>query len=488
MSRIQSIFPKKYSDLEELGQDHPQIPFNIEAEQGLLGALLVDNRGVEKISDYLKPEHFYTVVHAQIFEAVCLLVDRGQNASPVTLKKYFEEHEHLESLGGWQYLADLAANCISVINTEDYARTIYTLHQRRALIDIAGELALSAQKYDLDDNTEAMIERTEADLFKLAETGTYAPRFRTIHDFAIEAVTQAEHAFKSGGTVTGVTTGLASLDANMGGFQDSDLVILAGRPGMGKTALAVNIAYNAAEAYARSGGADGAIVGFFSLEMSGSQLAARVLAERSQIPSDVVRRGVAANHELQSFARASHELVQTPLYIDDSGSLSISSLRTRARRLKRQHGLGLLVVDYIQLLSGTGSKQGTDNRVAEVSEITRGLKALAKELNVPILALSQLSRAVEQRENKRPLLSDLRESGSIEQDADVVMFVFREEYYLAQNEPQINTDSHMQWQQDMADAHNKAEAIIAKQRHGRIGICKLLFDPSFTCFSDAEIA
>jgi replicative DNA helicase len=274
----------------------------------------------------------------------------------------------------------------------------------------------------------------------------------------------------------------------MGGFQDSDLVILAGRPGMGKTALAVNIAYNAAEAYARSGGADGAIVGFFSLEMSGSQLAARVLAERSQIPSDVVRRGVAANHELQSFARASHELVQTPLYIDDSGSLSISSLRTRARRLKRQHGLGLLVVDYIQLLSGTGSKQGTDNRVAEVSEITRGLKALAKELNVPILALSQLSRAVEQRENKRPLLSDLRESGSIEQDADVVMFVFREEYYLAQNEPQINTDSHMQWQQDMADAHNKAEAIIAKQRHGRIGICKLLFDPSFTCFSDAEIA
>jgi replicative DNA helicase len=487
MSRVHSLASKKHSDLDELSEKLPRLPFNTEAEQGLLGSLLIDNRGVEKISHFLTPEHFYTVVHAEIYQAICTLVDRGENASPVTLKKYFQDHAHLEHVGGWQYLADLAANCISIVNTEDYALTLYKLHQRRALIDIAQDLSTAAQNYDFThDDPAALIEEAEANLYRLAETGTYAPRFRTLHDFATEAVSQAEHAFKAGGSVTGVTTGLSTMDTKLGGLQPSDLVILAGRPSMGKTALAVNVAYNAAEAYARSGGGDGAIVGFFSLEMSGSQLAARVLAERSRVPSDIVRRGAAGSGDLKNFANAAHSLAQIPLYIDDSGALSISALRTRARRLKRQHGLSLLIVDYIQLLSGTGSKQGTDNRTAEVSEITRGLKALAKELNIPILALSQLSRAVEQREDKRPLLSDLRESGSIEQDADVVMFVYREEYYLSRTEPQINSDRHLQWQQDMADAHNKAEAIIAKQRHGRIGTCKLVFDPSFTRFSDGN--
>lgn len=489
MSRyIQDQKKAKYAHLIDLEKDFPHLPFNMEAEQGLLAALLVDNRCLEKVSHFLKAEHFYTVVHGQIYTAICTLAAANQNASPVTLKKYFETHSHLEALGGGGvYLADLAENCISVINAEDYARNIYQMHQRRALMDIAHDLEAAAQDYDYEaDNPAALIEQAEARLYQLAETGSESRSFRTLNDFAADAVLQAEAAVKAGGAVTGVTTGLAGFNKKLGGLQDSDLIILAGRPAMGKTALAVNIGYNAAKAYADSGGTEGGIVGFFSLEMSGQQLAARILAELSRIPSDTMRTGAASLQDLTSFARASRDLVQIPFFINDDASHSISNLRTKARRLKRQHGLDLLIVDYLQLLSGTGSKQGADSRVNEVSEISRGLKALAKELNIPVLALSQLSRAVEQREDKRPLLSDLRESGSIEQDADVVIFVYREEYYLAGAEPTLNTERHMAWQEALTQCHNKAEAIIAKQRHGWTGAVKLAFDPSFTKFTDAD--
>jgi replicative DNA helicase len=272
----------------------------------------------------------------------------------------------------------------------------------------------------------------------------------------------------------------------MGGFQNSDLVILAGRPSMGKTALVTNFAYNAARRFAETGGKEGAIVGFFSLEMSADQLATRILADRSEIPGDKIRKGEIQQDDFRKFVAASQELSQIPLYIDDTPALSISAVRTRARRLKRQHGLGMLVVDYLQLLRGTGSKQGTDNRVQEVAEITRGLKAIAKELNIPVIALSQLSRQVEQREDKRPMLSDLRESGSIEQDADVVLFVYREEYYLARTEPEVGTEKHLEWQSKMDKAMNIGECIVSKNRHGSIGPVRMHFEPRLTRFSDLD--
>jgi replicative DNA helicase len=308
--------------------------------------------------------------------------------------------------------------------------------------------------------------------------------FVTLRSSVLAAIEHAEKAYKSDGNVTGVTTGLIDIDKILGGLQNSDLLILAGRPSMGKTALATNIAFAAANKFAETGGAEGAIVGFFSLEMSSDQLAARILADQSNIASDAIRKGTIKQDDFRAFAEASQRLSQVPLYIDDTPGLSISAIRTRARRLKRQHGLGLLVVDYLQLLRGTGSKQGLDNRVQEVSEITRGLKAIAKELSIPVLALSQLSRQVEQREDKRPQLSDLRESGSIEQDADVVMFVYREEYYLSRAEPEPGTEKHMKWQERCDKALNIGECIVAKARHGPIGTVRLQFNPTFTRFSD----
>lgn len=460
-------------------------PHNLEAEQGLLGSLLVSNASFERIASILAPEHFYAGVHGRIYQAIATMIDRGQGASPVTLRAYFEKDPDLENVGGAVYLADLASNVVSLINTEDYARTIRECHRRRVLFSVAEDIAYGALHFDpAFDDTAPLIEEAEAQLYAIAENSAQAHDFKSIAEFAGEAAEQAEEALKSGGGVTGVTTGITGLDTKLGGLQPTDLVILAARPSMGKTALAANIAFNAARAFTESRGAKGAIVGFFSLEMSGAQLAGRIMAELSQIPNDTVRRGVAKAADVRTFVDTAHAIKDLPFYIDDSGALAISALRSRARRLKRKKGLGLIVVDYLQLMRGTGSRQANENRVVEVSEITRGLKALAKELQVPILALSQLSRAVETREEKRPQLSDLRESGSIEQDADVVMFIYREEYYLEKSEPEVGTDKHMEWQESLSKALNVAEVIIGKQRHGPVGVVKLRFDPKLTKFED----
>ncbi|MCC6598786.1 MAG: replicative DNA helicase [Alphaproteobacteria bacterium] len=462
------------------------LPHNLDAEQGLLGALLIDNRTIEKISDYLRAKHFFMPAHQRIYESMLTLIDRGQSASPVTLKLYFEKDEDLKDVGGAAYLADLAASVVSVINVEDYARTVYELHMRRELIALGEEIVNQSFNHSLDSNAQNTIEDAESRLFGLAESGEVKGGFVTLRDSVLTAIELAEKAYKTEGHVTGVTSGLVDMDKKLGGFQKSDLLILAGRPSMGKTALAVNLAFNAGKAFAGSGGREGGRVAFFSLEMSADQLASRILSEQSGISGDSIRRGDIKQEDFRAFVEASQKMSQVPLYIDDSPALSIGAVRTRARRLKRQHGLDFLIVDYLQLLRGNGGRQSSENRVLEVSEITRGLKAIAKELEIPVLALSQLSRAVEQREDKRPMLSDLRESGSIEQDADVVMFVYREEYYLSRSEPEPGTEKHMKWQESMERAHNIGECIIAKQRHGPIGTVKMYFDPNITRFSDLD--
>ncbi|MCF8495334.1 MAG: replicative DNA helicase [Alphaproteobacteria bacterium] len=462
------------------------LPHNMEAEQSVLGALLVDNRALEKVGDFLKSDHFFLAAHARIFDAIVKMVDRGQNASPVTLKTYFEQDEDLKDVGGAEYLVDLAASVISVVNVKDYAQTVYDLFLRRELIALGEDVVNESFTHDLDRSSQDTIEKAEARLFDLGETGEVKGNFATLRDSVLTAIGLAEKAYKTQGHVTGVTTGLTDMDKKLGGCQNSDLLILAGRPSMGKTALATNMAFNAALRYAETGGAEGAIVGFFSLEMSADQLATRILADRSGISGDAIRKGQVKQEDFRKFVEASQQLSQVPLYIDDTPALSIGAVRTRARRLKRQHGLGMLVIDYLQLLRGTGSKQGMDNRVQEVSEITRGLKAIAKELAIPVLALSQLSRQVEQREDKRPMLSDLRESGSIEQDADIVMFVYREEYYLSRAEPEVGTEKHMKWQESMDRAHNIGECIISKNRHGSIGPVRMHFNANLTRFSDLD--
>jgi replicative DNA helicase len=462
------------------------LPHNLEAEQGLLGALLVDNRALEKIGDFLRDRHFFMPAHQRIYASILTLTERGQTASPVTLKNYFEKDEDLKDVGGAAYLADLAGGVISVINIHDYARTVYELHLRRELITLGEEIVNDSFTHSFETDAQGTIEKAEAQLFDLAESGEVKAGFVTLRDSVLTAIEMAEKAYKTDGHVTGVTSGLIDMDKKLGGFQKSDLLILAGRPSMGKTALAVNFAFNAAKAFAESGGNEGARVAFFSLEMSADQLATRILSEQSGISGDAIRKGNIRADDFQKFVAASQKMSQVPLYIDDTPALTIGAVRTRARRLKRQHGLDFLIVDYLQLLRGNGSRQSTENRVLEVSEITRGLKAIAKELEIPVLALSQLSRAVEQREDKRPMLSDLRESGSIEQDSDVVMFVYREEYYLHRAEPEPGTEKHMKWQESCERSRNVAECIIAKQRHGPIGTVRMQFDSNITKFSDLD--
>ena len=462
------------------------MPHNQMAEQALLGALLVDNQALEEVSDFLRDTHFYFPAHQRIYEAIVKLADRGQKADPVTLKAYFEADEDLLKVGGADYLSDLADNVITVVNARDYAETVYDMALRRDLIRISEGTIEQAHGTNVDDTAQACLESAEAQLYQLAESGLSEKSFITMRDAVTTAVEMAEKAFNTKGHVTGVTTGLMDMDKKLGGFQPSDLVILAGRPSMGKTALATSMAYRAAAAYARSGGKEGGIVGLFSLEMSADQLAARVLSDVSEIPSDKVRRGDISKDDFRKFAEASARLTSVPLFIDDTAALSITAVRNRARRMKRKHGLDMLMVDYLQLLQGSGSRQ-SENRVLEISEITRGLKAIAKELNIPVIALSQLSRAVESRDDKRPMLSDLRESGSIEQDADVVMFVYREQYYLERGMPdEGDIDKFSNWQEKMDRVHNIAECIVAKQRHGPIGTVKLHFDGQFARFSDLD--
>src|SRR5713226_3989833 len=464
-------------------------PHNIEAEQALLGAILVNNEALYRVSDFLEPQHFFEPIHQQIYDISRSLIRTGKLASPVTMKTFLPADVDIAGLTLTQYLARLAAEATTIINAVDYGRTIYDLAVRRDLIGIGEDMVNVAFDAPVDFAPRDQIEDAERRLYELAEIGRYGGGFQKFETALTTAVDMAARAYQREGKLSGLATGLTDLDTKMGGLQSSDLIIIAGRPGMGKTALATNIAYNVAKAHRAEVQADGTmksinggIVGFFSCEMSAEQLATRILAEQTSISSSSIRRGGITEADFEKIRDYSIELQSLPLYVDETGGLSISQLTARARRLKRQKGLDLIVVDYIQLLQGSGKR--SDNRVQEVTEITTSLKALAKELNIPVIALSQLSRQVESRDDKRPQLSDLRESGSIEQDADVVMFVFREEYYLANKEPRVGTPEYEKWQLDMSLVHGKAEVIIGKQRHGPTGTVELQFEGQFTRFSD----
>ncbi len=465
-------------------------PHNIEAEQALLGAILVNNEALYRVSDFLEPEHFFEPIHQQIYALASSLIRAGKVATPVTLKTFMPEDFSVAGLNASQYLARLAAEATTVINAGDYGRTISDLAVRRNLIRIGEDMVNVAFDAPVDFAPREQIEDAERRLYEIAETGKFGAGFQRFAQALTTAVDMAARAYQREGKLSGLATGLKDLDSKMGGLQSSDLIIVAGRPGMGKTSLATNIAYNVARAWrgeVRTDGhmqtVDGGIVGFFSLEMSAEQLATRIIAERTEIPSSTIRRGGIRETDFERIRDMSIELQNLPFYVDETGGLTIAQLAARARRLKRQRGLDLLVIDYIQLLQGS-ARRASESRVQEVTEITTGLKALAKELNVPIMALSQLSRQVESRDDKRPQLSDLRESGSIEQDADVVMFVFREEYYLANKEPRPGSEEHLKWQTDMAAVHGKAELIIGKQRHGPTGTVQVQFDAAVTRFGD----
>jgi replicative DNA helicase len=467
------------------------LPQNVEAEAALLGALMVDNRLVEDIQLKLKPHHFFEPLHGRIYEAILKMSDANRIANPITLRPLFEGDENIKEVGGVAYLAQLTGSGAAVIGARDFAEQIYDLALLRALIGVGRDLVEGALDTSEDVAPLAQIERAESALYSVAEEGGAESRAKSFADATKEALEVAERALNSGGHLSGFTTGLESLNAKIGGLHKSDLMIIAGRPGMGKSALGTNIAFAAAQRFIRDveDGIEpeksaGAPVALFSLEMSSDQLATRILAEESGISSENLRMGKISQQEFRQLARAAAELQSLPLYIDDTPGLTIAALRTRARRLKRQKGIGILVVDYLQLLQGSGRGSAGDNRVQEISEISRGLKQLAKELNVPVIALSQLSRAVEQREDKRPQLSDLRESGSIEQDADMVLFIYREDYYLAAKQPADDHPDFAAWQEEMARAYGRAEVIVAKQRHGATGKVRLKFESRITKFSD----
>lgn len=482
-----------------LGLSQRLPPANLEAEQALLGALLANNKAYERVSEFLAPEHFADAVHGRIFEAIARRIESGQLADPVTLRATFEHSGLLDEVGGAAYLGQLLSAMVGVINAGDYGRTIYDAWIRRQLIDL-GEVTVNrafGAEPELDGT--AQIEAAEQALFDLATKGGAEGTAMTFETALALAIETAAKAFERDGKVSGLTTGLTDLDARTGGLHPSDLLILAGRPGMGKTALATKIAFGAAqsllaEARAENPNAEARqTVVIFSLEMSAEQLATRLLAEEARVSSDRIRRGEIGQKDFDNFVAVSRRIARLPLVIDDTPAVTLSALRTRCRRLKRTRGLALIVVDYLQLMRpAAGTKP--DNRVLEISQITQGLKAIAKELAVPVLALSQLSRAVESREDKRPQLSDLRESGTIEQDADAVMFVYRDEYYLQMRMPKETAfeqgDKFQgaldKWQHDMEAVHNKAELLLAKQRHGPTGKIDLFFEAEFTRFADLD--
>ncbi len=473
-----------------------ELPQNIEAEAALLGALMIDNRIAEDIQLKLKPEHFHEPVHGRIYEAILRLLDKNMVANPVTLRPMFEADESMKLLGGPAYLARLTGNGAALIGARDFATQIFDLALLRALVSVGRDMVDHALDTREAVDPLGQIEEAEVALYKVSEGGGEAGGVVSFKDATKAALIMAERALNSGGHLSGITTGLESLNAKTGGMHRSDLVIIAGRPGMGKSALATNIAYSAAARWLRDqedGIAPeksvGAKVALFNLEMSADQVATRVLSEQSGISAENLRMGKISQQDFRNLARAAGDLETLPLFIDDTAGLTIAALRTRARRLKRRHGIGMIIVDYLQLLSGTG-RGGSENRVQEISEISRGLKTLAKELDVPVIALAQLSRAVEQREDKRPMLSDLRESGSIEQDADIVMFIYREEYYLRdpgtpkEGDDAKVWDAHAKWQSKMEEVFGMSELIIAKQRHGSTGSVKLAFEAKITKFSD----
>jgi replicative DNA helicase len=477
--------------LAAANEAEPQrLPRNIEAEAAFLGAILIDNRVTEDVSIKLQPDHFFEPLHGRIYEQILRLMDRNMLVTPVTLKPFFEADESMRELGGPGYLIKLTADGAGLIGARDFAQQIYDLALLRELVTVGRTLVDNALDTSESVDPKGQIEAAESALYKVAEGEGETGSMKSFLTASTEAIRNVEKALQSGGSLSGVTTGLDSINAKCGGLHNSDLIILAGRPGMGKTSLATNIAFNAARRWIReredgieeAKGA-GAKVAFFSLEMSADQLATRILAEQSGISSELLRMGKISREDFRELSRASRELQELPLYIDDTPALTIAALRTRARRLQRRHGIGLIVVDYLQLLQG--SSRSGDNRVNEISEISRGLKTLAKELGLPVIALSQLSRAVEQREDKRPMLSDLRESGSIEQDADMVWFVYREDYYEASKQPDpVNEAAHDAWKEKMERIFGIAELIVAKQRHGSTGRVRMKFEAKITRFTD----
>ena len=458
-------------------------PANLEAEQALLGSILVNNDIIDEISTIINANTFYDPAHIKIYEVIESLNNKGMIANPITLKNFFEKDDMLTEVGGTEYLIKLTRFSASAKQSVDYAKVIHEMYLRRELVQISDQLSTDTLNASYQEqNAENIIESTEKSLFDLAERGSFSQSFLKFNQALDQTIEMATLAMKSDQGIVGVPTGLTDLDEKLGGLHKSDLVILAGRPGMGKTALATNIAYHAAQnLMARQ---EKSSIAFFSLEMSSEQLSTRILSEQARIKSDDIRRGKVTESEINRYIETSRNIYNLPLYIDETPAIAISTLSNRARRIKRLFGLSLIVVDYIQLMRAPSSSNRGDNRVQEVSEITQGLKALAKELKVPVLALSQLSRAVESRDDKKPQLSDLRESGSIEQDADVVMFVYREAYYLENKQPKLGSIEHAEWQSKMNDVNGLADIILGKQRHGPTGTVKVEFEGIYTKFKD----
>ncbi|MFI3241568.1 MAG: replicative DNA helicase [Alphaproteobacteria bacterium] len=468
-----------------------ELPQNIEAEQALLGAIIANNKSFEKISEFLRPEHFADPIHSKIYEVLLKLITKGHVADVITLKNYFSTDGSLAEVGGHKYLIRLADSASPLTNAEYYAEFIYDKFLRRELIATGYEIVNSATTENAEQKATDYIEFAEKRLYELSSKGDIKKDFQTFSDALTTSLGDIEKAFQKEGCVSGLPTDLKALDKKTGGLNPSDLIIIAGRPAMGKTALATNMAYNVAEHmyYNQKMPKSEKGVAFFSLEMSAEQLATRILSTATQTSGHKMRTGEIDRSEFEKIAAAVRDLEQLPLYIDDTAGLNINQIRTRARRLKRNHGLGLIIIDYIQLIMGTGSGRGEANRVQEVSEISRGLKILAKELNVPVIALSQLNRGVESREDKRPVMSDLRESGSIEQDADIVMFVYREHYYIQNAEPQVtdktySQEKHEKWEQNVRDTKNLSEVIIGKQRHGSTGTVRLYWNGEYAQFGN----
>ncbi len=465
--------------LSESKQNNKQ-PSNLEAEQALLGSILVNNDIIDEIANIINPTSFYDPAHTKIYEVIETLNNKGMIANPITLKNFFEKDNMLEEVGGTEYLVKLTRFSSSTKQAVDYAKIIHEMYLRRELVIISEDLT-SETLNAKDQNAEKIIEKTEKSLFDLAERGSFSQSFLKFNQALDQTIEMATLAMKNDKGIVGVPTGLTDLDEKLGGLHKSDLIILAGRPSMGKTALATNIAYHAAQSLLSR--QEKSSVAFFSLEMSSEQLSTRILSEQARIKSDDIRRGKVTEEEINRYIETSRNIYNLPLFIDETPAITIATLSNRARRIKRLFGLNLIVVDYIQLMRAS-SVSKSDGRVQEISEITQGLKALAKELSVPVLALSQLSRAVEQRDDKQPQLADLRESGSIEQDADVVMFVYREAYYLERKQPKLGSIEHAEWQSKMNDVNGLADIILGKQRHGPTGTIKVEFEGIYTKFKD----
>jgi len=457
-----------------------KLPSNLEAEQALIGSVMVNNDIIDEISNIINSNKFFDPAHKKIYEVIETLNNKGMIANPITLKNYFEKDENLKEVGGVEYLVKLTRFSSSSRQAIDYAKVIHEMYVKRELIDISSNISEESYGADDDKTAENIIEEAEQSLFQLAERGNFSQSYMKFNQALDQTIEMATLAMKSDQGLVGVPTGLSDLDEKLGGLHKSDLVIIAGRPSMGKTALATNIAYYAAKKIHDNN--EKKSVAFFSLEMSSEQLSTRILSEQTRIQSNDIRRGKATEEQLNRYIEASRNIYDIPLFIDETPAITISALSNRARRMKRLFGLSLIVVDYIQLMRTSSNRM--DGRVQEISEITQGLKALAKELSVPVLALSQLSRAVEQRDDKIPQLSDLRESGSIEQDADVVMFVYREQYYLERKQPKLGSIEHAEWQSKMNDILGLADIIIGKQRHGPTGNVQVEFEGQYTKFKD----